>query len=59
MPEIKTKRYYDGGMVFAIHGRPWTTTIRKMAELKAEELRGYGYNAKPGDKYPFVVYIIT
>lgn len=54
---IKIKKMSDGRLALAIQGRLWTTTIRRMAEIKAEQLRELGYEAIPGDKYPYVVYI--
>ena len=55
--DVKLKKTPDGRVALALHGRLWTTTIRRVAELKAEQLRDMGYEAQPGDKYPFVVYI--
>jgi hypothetical protein len=54
---VKVKKMSDGRLALAIQGRLWTTTIRRMAEIKAEQLRELGYGAIPGDKYPYVVYI--
>ena len=55
--DIKLKKTSDGRVALAAHGRVWTTTIRRVAELKAEQLRDIGYEAQPGNKYPYVVYI--
>jgi len=54
---IKTKKMSDGRLALANQGRLWTSTIRRVAEIKAEQLRELGYEATPGDKYPYVVYI--
>ena len=54
---IKLKRMPDGRFALAYQGRQWTTTVRRMAEIKAGQLRELGYEAAPGDKYPYVVYI--
>ena len=55
--DVKLKKTPDGRVALALHGRLWTTTVRRVAELKAEQLRELGYEAQPGDKYPYVVYI--
>lgn len=54
---VKLKRMPDGQFALAYQGRLWTTTVRRMAEIKAEQLRELGYETTPGDKYPYVVYI--
>ena len=58
MSEIRLTKDNENRVVLAgKYKRPWTTTVRKMAEIKAEQLRRLGYDATPGDSYPYMVFI--